>query len=470
MKNVHPNTNSGISHQDVYAAFYASTHKFQIVTCWVGLMLNLIWCISDYFILPDYTVPFFIFRMAVSGITAVLLLSTSIHQLRNFQIVFVLACGISIQNAYMWSVMDFTHFQKHAFAYMALFIGVGMLVYWDIKYSIALIIITLLSNTLFYNTHSTLTIQDYSVGGGLLVLTVAVFSGVLVRTRYRLTLNEIKSRLELAQSKSIIELERNVILHQKNEITQSIQYAQRIQSAYMPSPDAFNTVFPNAFLLFKPKDIVSGDFYWFYTPPSHDASNSFVYAAVADCTGHGVPGALMSVICCNALNDAVLNKNCNMPDEILNETRIQVKRSLKSQSYNDQKDGMDVALIKLNRHTGDLWYAGAYNPIWIISHNLCTELQASKQPIGVSEFEKPFHLQHIKLNAGDGVYLFTDGFADQFGGPNQKKYKYKAFRETLCKNSNLPIQQQGIILEQAFEAWKGASEQVDDVLVMGIQF
>lgn len=438
---MHQNINSGVSHQDVYATFYASTHKFQIVTCWVGLMLNIIWCISDFFILPNYILPFFTFRMAVSGITALLLLSASFHQLRNYQIVFVLACGISIQNAYMWSVMDITLFQKHAFAYMALFIGVGMLVYWDIKYSMALILITLLSNAVFYNIHSTLTIQDYSVGGGLLVITVAVFSGVLVRTRYRLTLNEIKSRLELAQSKSIIEHERNVILHQKNEITQSIQYAQRIQSAYMPSTDAFNTVFPNAFLFFKPKDIVSGDFYWFYTPPSYDTPNALVYAAVADCTGHGVPGALMSVICCNALNDAVLNKNCNMPDEILNETRIQVKRSLKSHSYNDQKDGMDIALIKLNRHTGDLWYAGAYNPIWIISHDLCTELQASKQPIGVSEFEKPFNLQHIKLNPGDGcIYLpmvLPINLADQNKKSTNTKLFVKPFVSiVICTYSN----------------------------------
>lgn len=131
---------------------------------------------------------------------------------------------------------------------------------------------------------------------------------------------------------------------------------------------------------------------------------------------------------------------------------------------------MDIELIKLNYHTGDLWHAVAFNPIWIISHDLCTELQASKQPIGVSEFEKPFNLQHIKLFPGDGVYLFTDGFADQFDGLNQKKYKYKPFRETLCKNSNLPIQQQGIVLEQAFEEWKGALEQVDDVLIMEIQF
>lgn len=257
-------------------------------------------------------------------------------------------------------------------------------------------------------------------------------------------------------------------LYEKNkEITDSINYAKKIQSAYLPPQEVFHRVFKDAFLLFKPKDIVSGDFYWFYT--SINENSKVLHCAVADCTGHGVPGALMSVICSNALNEVVVNNKILNTNTILNETRRLVKQSLKSTTYSGQKDGMDIALIKLDPATNELWYSGAFNPLWVKQGNTITELAPDKQPIGVYDHEKDFSVQHVQLNKGDIVYLFSDGYADQFGGPKGKKFKYKQLKELLLANANLTMQEQKQKLESTLENWRGNLEQVDDVCVIGIR-
>ena len=194
-----------IPDKEVKDAFYKSTERFHIIACWVGIVLNLIWFISDYFVVPDYWLPFLIFRITISGITVFALILKQRLKISIYFCVFVLVLGISIQNAYMWSVMDLAHLQKHTFAYIALFIGVGMLVLWDIKLSIIILIATIISNIIFYKINSTLTIDEFLINGGLLTLSVAVFCVFLIRTRCRYILNEIRIRLELVKSKEIIE-------------------------------------------------------------------------------------------------------------------------------------------------------------------------------------------------------------------------------------------------------------------------
>lgn len=261
---------------------------------------------------------------------------------------------------------------------------------------------------------------------------------------------------------------REKLAEKNKEITDSINYAKRIQSAYMPLPEVFHRAFSHAFLFFKPKDIVSGDFYWFYAVQKENTKKYIRFCAVADCTGHGVPGALMSVICCNALNEVVVNNKVYDTAKILDETRRIVKQNLKS-AGTGQKDGMDISLIKMDDDTDDLWFSGANNPAWIVSGNELVELKADKQPIGAHPNEKEFTAQHVMLKKGDIIYLFSDGYADQFGGPKGKKFKYKQLSELLQNNNSKTMEEQHEILEETLHHWKGAQEQTDDVCVIGIK-
>jgi serine phosphatase RsbU (regulator of sigma subunit) len=267
------------------------------------------------------------------------------------------------------------------------------------------------------------------------------------------------------------------------EITDSITYAKRIQDAYLPEKDLLTKIFPQAFLLFKPKDIVSGDFYWYSQLSTPTPSRIF---AAADCTGHGVPGAIMSVICNNALNEVVNNKHIHQPDLILNEVRNMVTASFKKQGESSQKDGMDIALVRLIETDGKtiLQFAGANNPLWIIrkgqpsssSENIVAtsthyliEIKADKQPIGNYEKMNPFTLHEMDLQSGDTIYSFSDGYADQFGGTFGKKMKYKPLKDLLLSIQDKEMSEQNTILYNAYNDWKRSFEQIDDVCMIGVR-
>ena len=194
-------TTTTITENQVKEEFYKSTEKAHVLVSWIGIALNLVWFLGDYLSIHEFWIPFLIFRIAVSGISSFTLLAKKSLNINIYTCMFILVLGISIQNAYMWSVMDIPHLQKHAFAYMVLFIGVGMMVLWEMKLSIILLIVTLISNVFFYVVNSPLTVDEFITNGGLLVLTVLIFCVFLIRNRYRLTYKEIKSRLELEKSK-----------------------------------------------------------------------------------------------------------------------------------------------------------------------------------------------------------------------------------------------------------------------------
>jgi serine phosphatase RsbU (regulator of sigma subunit) len=270
------------------------------------------------------------------------------------------------------------------------------------------------------------------------------------------------------------------------EISDSINYAKRIQDAYLPAKELFNQLFPEAFLLFKPKDIVSGDFYWYAEVGSKDSPklstkdsrletrDSRLFAA-ADCTGHGVPGAIMSVICCNALNEVVNKKNIHQPDLILNEVRNIVTAAFKKQGIVTQKDGMDISLVRLitNGKETKLQYAGANNPLWIFrkteSNNQLIEIKADKQPIGNYEVMNPFTLHEMDLQKGDSLYSFSDGYADQFGGEHGKKLKSKPLKDLLLSIQDHNMEEQHTLLDKAYNDWKREYEQIDDVCMIGVR-
>jgi len=264
--------------------------------------------------------------------------------------------------------------------------------------------------------------------------------------------------------RSIIEerlkLSLNEIEVKNKEITDSINYAKRIQDAIFPSFDFIKKNIPNSFIYYKPKDIVAGDFYW-----AEKIGDIFLIAA-ADCTGHGVPGALVSVVCCNALNRSVNEFKLTDPGLILDKTRELVIESF-SKNGENINDGMDISLVSIMGNK--IKWAGANNPLWYFQDNELKEIKANKQSIGKTDQSKPFTTHILDLNINDSLYLFTDGLADQFGGIKGKKFKYKQIEELLISSNKLDISNQHQILNSALIKWKGNLEQVDDICVIGIR-
>lgn len=290
---------------------------------------------------------------------------------------------------------------------------------------------------------------SYATAGSLLLVLVFTF---FVFNRLRFTRKQNK----------IIEEQKNQVEEKQKEILASITYAKRLQEAILPPEHYVKTHLPESFILYKPKDIVAGDFYWM----ERRGKNLFI--AAADCTGHGVPGAMVSVVCSNALNRAVLEFSITDPGEILDKTRELVLETF-SRSDEDVKDGMDISLATINTNTKEIKWSGANNPLWYISKGILTEIKANKQSIGKTDNPLPFTTHCLQLNKGDLFYLFTDGYADQFGGPLGKKFKYKALKEMLLQNSLLSNSEQKEKLESSFQTWMGPLEQIDDVCLIGVK-
>lgn len=273
------------------------------------------------------------------------------------------------------------------------------------------------------------------------------------------------------RSNRVLALQKDQIEQQKKEITDSISYAKKIQNAYLPPMEVFHRLFPGGFILFQPRNVVSGDFYWFYMEHAIEGKKTNIrYLAAADCTGHGVPGALMSVICCNALNEVVVKRGISATNLILDEVRRIIETTLKS-GGGGQRDGMDIALCRIDLQSGEMTFSGANNPAWIYraASGTIEELKADKQPVGHHENETPFTIQHTRLQKSDVLYLFSDGFADQFGGPKGKKFRYRQLEETLVSIAGDAPETQKAKLEKIFADWRGDLEQVDDVLVIGFR-
>ncbi|MGE0566774.1 MAG: GAF domain-containing protein [Bacteroidia bacterium] len=287
-------------------------------------------------------------------------------------------------------------------------------------------------------------------------------------TIYESLEDKVKERTEeVSKQKSIIEAK-------NKDITDSIQYAKKIQLALMTETNLFNTTFKDSFVYFKPKDIVSGDFYWankkeisVVNAKGELETQELIYLAVCDSTGHGVPGAFMSLLNISFLNEAVNDKNISAPNEVFNYVR---EKLIKNISKEGQKDGFDGTILCLNKSTGELTYAAAYNPPLLISGDKIIELASDRMPVGHGEKNDPFKLNNLKVNKGDRLYMFTDGYADQFGGPRGKKFMYKKFYDLILSVSNLALNKQAEVFGEKFEDWKGNLEQIDDVCIIGLKF
>ncbi len=273
--------------------------------------------------------------------------------------------------------------------------------------------------------------------------------------------------------KKLDQATQQIIESQSKRIEESIKYAQRIQNSLLRNEPFLRQLFPDSFILFKPKDIVSGDFPFIF---SHENS---VYIAVADCTGHGVPGALMSIIGALILNEIVTYEESVTAAELLDRLHAQIVKTLRQdqEDCENERDGMDIGMCKINLETGELEYAGAHRPLYILRENEMLEIEevkGNKYPIGGVQYRgrEAFLNNLSKLNKGDKIYFFSDGLTDQFGGDGEepKKFGAKRVKEIIINSKEVAMNDQSSIFESKFMEWQGEESQLDDVLLIGIQF
>ena len=294
-------------------------------------------------------------------------------------------------------------------------------------------------------------------------LIVMVVIGIIIfwnRSLQKQIAKRIEAEEKLQASLKEIHHQKLIVEEKSQEITDSIEYAKTIQSAILPSSKVIDEFLKDSFVLYKPKDIVAGDFYWM------KAKADRILFAVADCTGHGVPGAMISVVCNNALNRSVREYNLSDPGQILDKARdIVIQEFEKSET--EVRDGMDIAICSLIEDK--LEYAGAHNPLWIIRNGILIETKANKQPIGKFENLQPYKTHSFQLEKGDTIYIFSDGYSDQFGGTRGKKYKTTNFKNFLLSIQENSMEKQLSLLDAEFEKWRGSMEQIDDVCVIGLR-
>jgi serine phosphatase RsbU (regulator of sigma subunit) len=287
-----------------------------------------------------------------------------------------------------------------------------------------------------------------SVFGLLMAILIALFVGRSLKTT--------------REQKDIIEKQKKIVEEKNRGIIDSINYAKLIQLALLKEEEHVSKHLPEHFILFKPKDIVSGDFYWAIE------KNEYWYLAAADCTGHGVPGAFMSMLGIALLNEISACTEFLSPAQILDQLRAKIVKDLGQRGKDgENKDGMDISLVCYNMNTKELQWAGANNPLYVFKGNELSIIKANKQSIGFHSDMQPFTNHTINLQSGDVFYLFTDGYADQFGGPHGKKYKYSQLKELFISISSKPMEKQKTILNNEFLEWKLQFEQTDDICIIG---
>jgi serine phosphatase RsbU (regulator of sigma subunit) len=309
--------------------------------------------------------------------------------------------------------------------------------------------------------------RNVMVWSGIAIILVLLGVAYLMYTRYKM---KKKANDELSMKNEEITKQKEIIEAKNRDIMDSIRYAKRIQEAILPANDIIAANIKDYFIFYRPKDIVSGDFYW-----AHQIQTGKLLIAAVDCTGHGVPGAFVSIVGFNGLNQAVKEFHKTHPAEVLDQLNLLVDETFLASSSSNIKDGMDINLCLFERlpdGSANLEFAAANNPLWLFRKNeeqTFSEIKADMQPIGAYQDRKPFTNHVLHLLPGDCVYIFSDGYADQFGGGKGKKFKYGQFRELLLKIKEMPMTEQKGILQLEMEKWMEGYEQVDDMCVIGIK-
>lgn len=306
----------------------------------------------------------------------------------------------------------------------------------------------------------------------VVLILVALFTFSLIRSnRLKKNINEIlkKQKEEIETTNEQLHKQKQLIEKKNEDITSSITYAQRIQQAFLPPREEIARYLPDFFIYYQPRDIVSGDFYWFAHKPGENGNSKLILAAV-DCTGHGVPGAFMSMIGDSLLNQVIHDKEIHAPDLILNELHTGIQKTL-NQYQTKNQDGMDMALCTIDLQHRKMEFAGAGNPLYICQNGELTQIKGSIHSLGglQKEIKREFEKQVIDIQEPTVFYIFSDGYQDQIGGPENKKFYVKRFRDLLHSIHHLPMQEQAKILDATMKEWKGKENQLDDMMVIGVK-
>lgn len=438
--------------------------RYHTTGSWVGGILNLFFILNDVALAPALALRFGLVRTAVSAIIISLLLMRKAWRWGPHAFLFVPYLLISVENAYMWSFMPEELFRVHALAYAVLFAGASMIVLWPLRWSLAIAVLTLVANCWFLAPGAHLNAAGVMVNGGTLVGAVLVIATLLGHTRYRQTRSEVMLRAELQASTAEAQRQREVIAAAHRDLTASIRYSKRIQQAVMPDQRVLEGRVKEHFILHRPRDIVSGDLHW-----CAKAGPCTVIAA-ADCTGHGVPGALMSILGSTLLRSIVNEEAGVRPAAILGRLRADIITALGRNNGDGPSDGMDIALCTIDHGARTLHFAGAYNPLYRVRNGELTEVAGDRMPIGAHVAPaEPFTEHSLALREGDMFYLCSDGFQDQFGGRDDRKFGRARLKELLRSIAADTCREQERKLLNALELWQQDRPAVDDVLVVGFR-
>ena len=274
--------------------------------------------------------------------------------------------------------------------------------------------------------------------------------------------NYVAIAIDNAKAYNEIKKQKAIVDEKNKDITDSIRYSKRIQDAILPPPKLIKQLLSESFVLYKPKDIVAGDFYWM------EREDDKIFFTAADCTGHGVPGAMLSVMCSNALSKSVKELRIYEPAKILDKV-VEILEERFEKSEEDIWDGMDLALCCLNLQAKKLEFSGANNQLYLIRNGELNETKGDRQPVGKHDNRKPFTNHTIEIQTGDSIYVSTDGYADQFGGTRDKKFTYRRFRKLMVSISEENMSEQMEVMDSTIEEWKGKTEQIDDICIIGVR-
>lgn len=443
------------------------SQKYHLIGAWIAVVFVPLFGFTDYLNIPDNWLEIFSIRVFISLLTLVILLMRNRWKLPSFIIVLIPFVLISLQNAYTYSLIDKGHLMAHTLNYMALLIGGAMFLFWRWYYSVIVVIISGVFTYYYLQLNPRISTEDFVLGGGLLLSVVAVFMILLIQTRYRLNIREIVARLRLRDSNKALAEQKGIIETKNRNITESIDYAKRIQEAIIGGILSLDEMFKGSFVINEPKDILSGDFYYFYQDPISKTR----IIAVADCTGHGVPAALMTILGANALKEIVETNRVLRPHLILKELDKSIVSRLKSSEDSlTLSDGMDICVLAFDSDYS-MEASAAMSTLCLVQNGKLNRIRGSRFPVGDNheKIEKNFELHQFQLAKGDKIYLFTDGYQDQYGGPVFKKFMSRTFRELLLSTSQMEMPKQKQKLDETLRNWKGKADQTDDILVVGLE-
>lgn len=438
--------------------------RYHVTGSWVAGVLNVCFILNDVAVVPELALRFAVVRAVVSGIIILLLLGRKHWPWGPHAFVFVPYVLISVENAFQWAQLPVDVFRVHALAYAVLFVGASMILLWPLRWSLIIAAVTLLSNAWFLGHSAQLSPSEVMVNGGTLLTAVIIIATLLGHTRYRQTRKEVILREQLQARTDEAREQRAVIEAAHRDLTASIRYSQRIQQAVMPDHHVLDGRVKDHFILHRPKDIVSGDFHW-----CAQVGHCTVIAA-ADCTGHGVPGALMSILGSTLLRSIVNEGTMLHPAKILDRLREGIIAALGQQRGEGPNDGMDIALCVIDHQARELRYAGAYNPLYRVHQGALLEHTGDRMPIGPHVVAVGAFTEHtVPLHEGDMYFLCSDGFQDQFGSKSNRKFGRSRLKELFRSIASEPCREQERRLLNALEHWQQEQPALDDVLVIGFR-